>query len=118
MLFIAAGIMHFASPTGYVAIVPDYLPAPLLLVHLSGAAEILGGIAILIPRLRKFAGWGLILLLLAVFPANIDAYQHGMIINGKPVPEWLLLLRLPLQAVFIFWVYTTCCRSSSTHSTA
>ncbi|GAB3301571.1 DoxX family protein [Hymenobacter tenuis] len=102
-LFIGAGILHFVVPAGFLRIVPPYLPAPLLLVYLSGAAELAGGLGLLLPATRRLAGWGLILLLIAVFPANVYMLQtHGA---GLPVPVWALWLRLPLQAVLMAWVW-------------
>ena len=105
LFFVAAGVMHFVSPQAYAAIVPPWLPAPLALIYISGVAEIAGGIGVLLPRTRRFAGVGLIALLIAVFPANIYAALHGMQFRGEAVPEWLLWARLPLQAVLIAWVY-------------
>ncbi len=70
-LFIVSGILHFLFPDTYVRIVPPILPWPMLLVGLSGVAEIMGGIGLLVPRLRRAAGYGLALLLVAIFPANI-----------------------------------------------
>lgn len=112
--FIVAGCGHFLLPKSYLAIMPPYLPFPLVLIALSGCAEIAGGIAILIPLLRPLAGWGLISLLVAVFPANIYAFQNGMSLSGHLIPNWILLLRLPIQALFIYWVYWSCCRSQKT----
>jgi len=109
LLFVSAGISHFISPEPFLAIVPPYLPAALFLVYLSGAAEILGGLGIWIQPIRKWAGWGLVVLLVAVFPANVYGFQNGMKISGESVPEWILLLRLPLQAILFWWVYLTCC---------
>lgn len=108
LFFILAGFNHFISPEVYLGIMPDYLPAPLLLIQVSGVAEVVGGVGVLIPRLRKAAGWGLIALLVAVFPANIQAALHGMVIHGHAVPEWVLWARLPLQFVFIAWVWAVC----------
>lgn len=107
-IFIAAGIAHFVSPGMFVRIVPPYLPAPLTLVYASGLFEILGGVGVLIPSMRVYAGWGLILLLIAVFPANIH-----MAVNADEfsrIPAWTLWLRLPLQFVLIGWVYYAACR--------
>ncbi|MBC8083556.1 MAG: DoxX family membrane protein [Hymenobacter sp.] len=102
-LFIGAGILHFVVPQIYLRIMPPYLPAPLLLVYVSGAAEIAGGVGLLLPATRRLAGWGLIALLLAVLPANIYMLQtHGA---GLPVPLWALWLRLPLQLVLVAWVW-------------
>ena len=103
LLFIGAGVLHFVAPATYLRIMPPYLPEPLLLVYVSGVAEIVGGVGLLVPTTRRLAGWGLILLLLAVFPANVYMLQtHGA---GMAVPLWALWLRLPLQAVLIVWVW-------------
>ena len=98
--FCVAGLMHFVRPDPYVRMVPDLLPAPELLVAVSGAAEVLGGVALLHPRTRTAAGWGLVALLVAVFPANVNMAldPEGA---GQGLPEWGLWLRLPLQGVFI-----------------
>ncbi len=89
---------------------PPVLPWPLALVYLSGAAEIAGGLGVLWPQTRKIAALGLIVLLIAVFPANIYAALHGMQIGGRVIPPWLLWARLPLQALLIAWVYFACGR--------
>lgn len=103
LAFLGAGITHFVAPEAFVRIVPPWLPAPLLLVYLSGAAEIAGGLGLLLPATRRWAAWGLVLLLIAVFPANVYMLQsHGA---GLKVPLWALWLRLPLQAVLIGWVW-------------
>ena len=114
VFFMAAGLNHFRQPDPYLAIMPPALPWPLTLVYLSGVAEIAGGIGVLIPRFRRAAAWGLIALLVAVFPANIYGAIHGMTLNGKPVPEWLLWARLPLQALFVAWVYAAGLRGRHT----
>ena len=103
VLFVAAGINHFVSPGAYLKIMPEYLPWPLALVYISGFFEVAGGIGIAIPRLRRAAGWGLVGLLVAVFPANIH-----MALNPEQfafIPSWALLARLPLQGVLIAWVW-------------
>jgi uncharacterized membrane protein len=103
--FVVAGAAHFLSPDPYVAIMPPLLPWPLALVYVSGIAEIAGGLGVLFPPTRRCAATGLILLLLAVFPANLYAAHHGMQPFGRAVPSWILWTRLPLQAVLIAWVY-------------
>ena len=101
-MFVAAGTAHFVWPDVFVQIVPPYLPAPRL-VYVSGVFEILGGVGVLFPETRVAAGWGLILLLLAVFPANVHMALHP---DAFPrIPAWTLYLRLPLQFVLIAWVY-------------
>jgi uncharacterized membrane protein len=102
LLFIAAGILHFAHPEFYVQIMPPYLPYHLELVYVSGVFEIVLGALLLVKPATRPAAWGLILLLIAVFPANIYLYQHQEIVPGSPL---LHLLRLPLQAVLILWAY-------------
>jgi uncharacterized membrane protein len=100
ILFIAVGILHFARPEPFVSIVPDYLPQPLLLVWISGVCEIAGGIGLLWTRSRRLAAFGLIALLIAVFPANINMATNNITFGGK-IPEVALWLRLPLQFVLI-----------------
>ncbi len=105
LFFVAAGTMHFVVPGSYRSIVPSYLPAPDALVAVSGAAEILGGIGLLIPQLRRVAGAWLIAVLIAIFPANVEMLQ---LYRARDVPPWaelLLWLRLPLQGVLIWWAW-------------
>lgn len=100
--FISAGALHFAVPGAYERIVPPYLPRPRALVLLSGALEIVLGAAVLVPALRRSAGWGLAALLCAVFPANWHMAAEALAAGRSPRAV-LLVLRLPLQAVFIAW---------------
>lgn len=85
---------------------PQWLPAHGLLNAISGAAEIAGGIGVLIPRTRRAAGIGLILLLFAIFPANIHIALNGW--PGMDIPRWVLFARLPFQLLFIAWVAYSC----------
>ena len=94
--------MHFVKPGFYVQIMPPYLPLHLELVYLSGVCEIVLGILLLIPRYSRLAAWGIIALLIAVFPANIYVYQNQHVLAAPPVFH---LLRLPLQGLFILWAY-------------
>jgi uncharacterized membrane protein len=98
---ITVGVLHFAIPGWFVSIVPAALAAPVVLVIVSGFFEILGGVGLLLPRTRRAASIGLVLLYIAVFPANINMVVHPAL--GHGIPEWLLWSRLPLQAVFIAW---------------
>ena len=103
LMFVAGGINHFANPDPYVAIMPPYLPAPLTLVYISGVAEAVLGVLLLVPRFQHLAAWGLIALLVAIFPANIHmALNPELFPQIPPVALWL---RLPLQAVLIAWAY-------------
>jgi uncharacterized membrane protein len=102
-MYVTAGLAHFAFPRLYQGIMPDYMPAHRALVVLSGVAEIAGGIGVLIPRTRRVAAWGLVILLVAVFPANIWMVQHPERFSGMPL--WALWMRLPLQLLFIAWAW-------------
>lgn len=98
---VGIGITHFTSTDDFVSIVPAFLPAPRLLVYISGVAEICGGLGLLWSRTRKAAAWGLILLYIAVFPANINMAVNHLPLAGKEVSATFLWLRLPFQLVFI-----------------
>lgn len=105
LVFILTGTLHFLVPEYYLRIIPPFLPHGRVLVYLSGAAEVLGGLGVLGRRWRRAAGVGLILLLVAVFPANV---QMLLLARGAGAPLWeevLLWLRLPLQAALIAWVW-------------
>jgi len=111
LLFVGAGALHFRAPQVYEGIMPPYLPLHRELVLLSGALEIAGGLGLLPRRTRRAAGIGLVLLLLAVLPANVQMLLDARV-AGKP--DWwvaLLWARLPLQAVLMAWAWRA---SSST----
>lgn len=99
-----AGALHFIAPEPYLRMMPSFLPWHEALVAISGVFEILGGIGLLIPRVRWVAAVGLVALFIAVFPANINmAVNHISLDPAHPIAPWLLWARLPLQALFI-WV--------------
>jgi len=99
--FAFAGVMHFINAPFHVSIVPPGLPHPLALVYISGIFECLGGIGLLVPKCRRFAGNGLSLLLLAVFPANVYMFTKALQTEGASLSTILLAMRLPLQFVII-----------------
>ena len=106
--FLLAGTLHFLKPRPYEAIVPDALPAQRELVYLSGVAEIAGGAGVLADRTARHAGWWLIATMLAVFPANVN-----MAVNAeryRRVPEPLLWVRLPVQALIVHWIWRVAIR--------
>ncbi len=103
--FVFGGINHFRNPDFYVAIMPSYLPAHLQLVYLSGVFEVLGGIGVLVPATRSWAGWGLVALLVAVFPANIHMAVNPEPFMAEGMPLWGLYLRLPLQFLLMAWAW-------------
>lgn len=106
-LYVVAGILHFVVPELYVQIIPPFFPAPLALVYLSGVAEIAVGLGVLYPRTRRYAAWGTVALLLAIYPANIYMATSGVVIQGMPgggdPSELVRWGRLPLQGVLILW---------------
>lgn len=108
--YVAAGLWHFASPTFFVEIVPPHLPWKPALVWISGAAEVVLGIAVVVPRTRRLAAWGIVALLFAVFPANV--YMATYQVRPPHAPAWMqgmtpmqLWLRLPLQGVLALWAW-------------
>lgn len=103
--FIVGGVLHFTHTSLYLTIMPPLFPAPRTLVYLSGVFEILGGVGILVARVRRFAAWGLILLLAAVLPANIYMATGNIAVNGRTFSPVLLWLRVPLQFVLMWLVW-------------
>lgn len=99
-----AGVHHFTNPAPFVQIVPRGLPAPEALVAISGAAEIAGGVGLLVPAVRRPSAWGLIALFVAVFPANVNMAAHPTSL-GMGFKPWMLWARLPLQLVLIAWAF-------------
>ncbi|MCF2444884.1 DoxX family protein [Dyadobacter sp. CY345] len=101
--FIFAGIVHFLKPGVFLEIMPKFLPYPLQLVYISGACEILFAVLLAIPSTRHIGAWLIILLLIAVFPANI---QMALTFYKEKNPYlWVALLRLPLQFALIWWAW-------------
>jgi len=103
VFYIVAGVAHFVVRRLYLQAMPEYLPAPRALVLVSGVAEIAGGLGVMLPSTRRAAAWGLVLLLLAVLPANVWMAQHPE--RFAEVPQWALWARLPLQVPLIWWAW-------------
>lgn len=99
--YMFAGLMHFVKPKMYIRIIPPNFPKPEVLNLLVGIFEIIFGLGLLFDQTRGISAVAIILLLLAVFPANIYMYHKG----AKGIPKWVLLLRLPLQFALIAWAY-------------
>lgn len=102
-LYTLAGINHFIKPGMYIKIIPPAFKNPRLINNLSGAAEIILGILLILPLTTHFAAWGIIMLLIAIFPANLYMFQNKK--AGFGLPRWILFVRLPLQIVLIYWAY-------------
>lgn len=102
IFYILAGTMHFVIPEFYIKMMPPYVPMHNEMVFVSGLMEIILGFGIMGKKTMRYSAWGIIALLIAVFPANVHAYLTA---DGTDFPKWLLLIRLPLQFVLIYWAY-------------
>jgi uncharacterized membrane protein len=98
-----AGLMHFKRPKFFLKITPKWVPAPEKMNLIVGAVEITLAIGLLIPQTRYWAAWGIIALLVAVFPANVNHFQKSLEKKRQVIPT---LIRLPVQILMIYWAYT------------
>jgi uncharacterized membrane protein len=103
VFFIAGGIAHFVVTDSYIAAMPDYLGYHKELIIISGVFEILGAIGILVPQTRLLAGYGLVALIIAVYPANINMALHPE--KYTDISELFLYIRLPFQFLFMWFVW-------------
>ncbi len=106
--FVFAGVNHFIMPDFYLGLIPPYFPAPEAINVVSGVLEILGGLGLWIPRLQRWAAWGLFALLLAFIPAHVYFLQIGSCVeNSLCVPEWVSWARLlvihPMLLAWVWW---------------
>jgi len=116
--FILASIPHFTSPERYLPMMPPFVPAPAAMIFVSGVAELIGGLGMLIPRTARYASWWLALLLVVIFPANVYVAISGVNAAGLPSSPWYTWSRLPFQILFIWWVlYAGRCRRTSASET-
>ena len=104
VLYIAAGALHFIKPAPYLRIMPPYVPWHGAMVRISGAFEILGGLGLLVPATRRAAAWMLVMLLIAIFPANLYMALHPVEAGAAALAPVLRWGRLPLQALLIWWL--------------
>lgn len=104
-IFVGGGVLHLVKPEAYLRMMPPWLPAAMALVLISGVFEIVGGVGVLVPATRVAAGWGLIALLVAVFPANVQMLLNARATHASALWMSGLVARLPLQAVMIYWVF-------------
>jgi uncharacterized membrane protein len=106
IFYVAAGMNHFIHPELYMPMMPPYLPWHRALIYVSGAAELGLGLMVLAPSLRHAAAWGLIFMLIAIFPANLHIALHDVPLFGRAegygMWNWV---RLPFQAVLIAWAW-------------
>jgi uncharacterized membrane protein len=102
-LYFAGGVNHFRNPVFYLRMMPPYLPAHAMLNAVAGIAELILAVGLVIPVTRPWAAWGVIALLVAVFPAHVYMFQRGGAAYGTS--DWVLAARMPLQAVLIAWAW-------------
>ena len=100
--YIGAGINHFVSPDFYLPMMPNYIPWHRFWIYFTGVAEVAGGVGLLLPKFRRAAAWGIIALLVCLLPAHIHMLQYP---EPFDVPYWALIVRLPVQALFIAYAY-------------
>lgn len=107
VFMVAAGANHFINPAPYLGMMPAEIPEGwhLALVYISGVAEILGGLGLVHPATRRWAAWGLVVLYVAIFPANVNMAVNQLPLGTSEVPVWALWARLPLQLVLIVWAW-------------
>lgn len=103
VLYILAGLNHFRSPKMYIKIIPPLFPSPKTLNILAGLAEIILGILLCIPKTSGYAALGIMILLVAIFPANVYMYINDNVSLG--LSKNIRLIRLPLQIALLYWAY-------------
>jgi uncharacterized membrane protein len=105
-LFLTAGVLHLRRPEFFLPMMPPSIPFPVGCIEVSGGFELLGGLGLLIPvrRIALLTGWGLVLLLIAVFPANVYMAAENVKIHGMPSQPWMAWARLPLQPLLVLAV--------------
>lgn len=101
--FMVGGIAHFTNTAFFAAIMPPYIGYHTEIVYISGIFEILGAIGLLIPRLRQWAGYGLLLLVVCVSPANIHMWLHPELFPD--VPQLFLSIRLVVQVLLLLLIW-------------
>ena len=114
IMFVFTGVSHFTSlKHDFAAMIPDGLPDAFWVIYLTGAFEIAGAVGLLIPRTRRLAGICLVLLMIVMFSANVNAALNGIPLGGDAAtPLWL---RTPMQILFIGMVWWTSIRQRPAH---
>jgi uncharacterized membrane protein len=110
VLYIIAGTIHLTNPDFYKKIMPPWLPCHYFIIYFTGACEIVLGTLLIPQQSRKTAAWGIIILLVAVFPANIQMMLNYW--HQQSPHLWIAILRLPLQPLLIWWAYIYTKRNS------
>ncbi len=104
-IYILAGLNHFRRPQFYMPMMPPYIPAHKTMILVCGIAEVVFGVLLLWPATRAFAAWGIVAMLIVFFSVHIYMFQERETVF-KVVPNFIIIARLPLQLVLIYWAYT------------
>jgi uncharacterized membrane protein len=104
VFYVVGGALHFIRPEPYLKIMPPYIPWHIAMVRISGACEILGGLGLLANATRRAAAWGLVALLIAVFPANLNMAMYPVQSGATSIVPMLRWGRLLLQLVLVWWL--------------
>ena len=105
LFLLSAGTMHFLRPASFAQIVPPFVPFPLAVVYLSGGVELLLGVGLLFPCLSRPAALAVVVLLVAVFPANVYHWLADVHVDGSAAPGWYHFVRIPAQGLLIAWAF-------------
>jgi|SRR5215217_5923620 len=106
IIYLAAGINHFRVPDFYVALIPDYIPYPQLMNIMAGICEIIFGLGLMFKATRKWAAWGIVLMLIAFLPVHISmATSQPVRVGSTVVSPLLAWVRLALQPVLVLWAW-------------
>lgn len=103
IMYALAGVMHFVKPKMYIAIIPDFLPQKSILNLLAGLAEIILAVGLLFSETRSVSAIGIILMLLVFLIIHFNMLRNKKTSRG--IPQWILILRIPLQFFLIWWAY-------------
>jgi len=104
IFYIVAGTLHFIKLNAYLRIMPPYIPWHVAMVRVRGGLEILGGLGLLVPKTRRAAAWGLVALLIAVFPANVYMATNPIDAGAVSIAPLFRWGRLPLQLLLVLWL--------------
>jgi len=104
IFYVVAGALHFIKAEPYLRIMPPYIPWHVAMVRVSGGFEILGGLGLLVPQTRRAAAWGLVALLIAVFPANVYMATNPIDAGAASIAPVLRWGRLPVQLFLVWWL--------------
>lgn len=104
LLFLTASA-HFTQTSDMARLLPEAIPSPLLLIQISGIIEIIAGLALLLPRTQRMAGWFLVVFFILVFPANVYGAIQRVNFGGHELGPIYLLARAPLQLLLIWWAW-------------